>query len=99
MRRPPYGLVVRARTFLSECYVPKLDEAAASALSSRLQATIADLTADGLALRWLRGLALLDEETYVWMVSAPDADHVVLVNRRAGIAYDHVVEVVAAESV
>jgi len=89
---------VRARTFLSECYVPKLDEAAASALSTRLQAAIADLTADGLALRWLRGFALLEEETYAWMVSAPDVDGVALLNRRAAVTCDHVVEVVAGET-
>ena len=89
---------MQARTFLSECYVPRLDKDAAAALSARLQAAIADLTSDGVPLQWLRGFALLDEETYVWMVRAPDIDGVALLNRRAAVACDHVVEVVAGAS-
>jgi hypothetical protein len=46
---------------------------------------------------WLRSFALADEETYVWMLTAADVDHVALVNQRAGVRYDHVVEVITAE--
>jgi hypothetical protein len=80
-------------TYLVEVYVPKLDEATAAALSSRLQAAIGELRHEGLALRWLRSFALLDEETYSWMLTATDADDVARVNRRAGVTFDHVAEV------
>ena len=99
--RSPYGRPVTSRgetTFFVESYVPKLDSATAARLSSRLRTALEELRREGHQLSWLRSFALVDEETYVWMVVAPDADCVALVNRRADIAYDHVVEVVAAES-
>jgi len=80
-------------TYLVETYVPKLDEATAAALSARLQQAIRELQREGIALRWLRSFALLDEETYSWMLTATDADDVARVNQRAGITSDHVAEV------
>jgi hypothetical protein len=84
--------------YLVETNVPKLDEATAAALSARLQAAIGELQREGLALRWLRSFALLDEETYSWMLLATDTDDVALVNRRAGVAFDHVAEVRPGET-
>jgi hypothetical protein len=84
----------RPTTYLVETYVPKLDQATAAALSARLQAAIGELQREGLALRWLRSFALLDEETYSWMLTATDADDVARVNRRAGLTLDHVAEVI-----
>jgi hypothetical protein len=80
-------------TYLVETYVPNLDEATAAALSARLKAAICELQREGLALRWLRSFALLDEETYSWMLTATDANDVARVNRRAGVTFDHVAEV------
>ena len=85
-------------TYLVETYVPNLDEATAAALSARLQAAIGELQREGLALRWLRSFALLDEETYSWMLTATDADDVARVNRRAGVTFDHVAEVLPSET-
>jgi hypothetical protein len=85
-------------TYLVETYVPNLDEATAAALSALLQAAIGELQREGLALRWLRSFALLHEETYSWMLTATDADDVALVNRRAGVAFDHVAEVLPGEA-
>ena len=85
-------------TYLVETYVPKLDEATAVALSSRLRAAISELQRQGLALRWLRSFALVDEETYVWMLTATEADDIVLVNRRAGVTFDHIAEVAPGEA-
>ena len=84
-------------TYLVETYVPKLDEAMAADLSARLQAAIGELQREGLALRWLRSFALLDEETYSWMLTATDADVVARVNRRAGVTFDHVAEVLPGD--
>ena len=92
-----YGRAMQ-RTFLVESYVPNLDEPTAAELSARLRCTIAELRREGLKLRWLRSFALLREETFVWMLSAADADQVVAVNERAAVRFDHVAEVAAGES-
>jgi len=86
------------RTFFVESYIPQLDADGASALSSRLQRAVAQLAAEGLPLAWIRSFALLDEETYVWMVAASQREHVVLVQRRAGVALDHIVEAAPGEA-
>jgi hypothetical protein len=85
-------------TYLVETYVPKLDEATAVALSKRLRTAIVELQCEGLALRWLRSFALVGEETYVWMLTATDADDVALVDRRAGLTSDHIAEVLPVEA-
>lgn len=85
------------RTFFVESYIPQLDAAGAAALSSRLQRAVEQLTKEGLSLAWIRSFALLDEDTYVWMVEATQRDHVVLIQRRAGVELDHVAEVVPGE--
>ena len=85
------------RTFFVESYVPQLDSVAAAALSSRLQATVEQLRDEGLPLTWIRSFVLVDEDTYVWMVEATELDHVDLIQRRAGVELDHVVEVVPGE--
>jgi hypothetical protein len=84
--------------YLVEMYVPKLDEAAAAALSARLRAAIAELQGEGLALRWLRSFALAGEETYMWMLAATDADDVALVNRRAGVTFDQIAKILPGEA-
>jgi hypothetical protein len=86
------------RTFFVESYVPRLDDATAAALSSRLRTAIAELRREGRTLEWLRSFALVDEETYVWMLNAADVDEIALVNQRARVPYDHVVEAVPGES-
>ena len=85
------------RTFFVESYVPQLDAAGVTAISSRLQAAVEQLQEEGLPLAWIRSFALLDEDTFVWMVEATELDHVDLIQRRAGVELDHVVEVVPGE--
>jgi hypothetical protein len=85
------------RTFFVESYVPALDEPTAAALSAQLRAAVDELRREGQELEWLRSFALIDDETYVWMLAAGDVGDVVLVNERARLSYDHVVEVVAGE--
>jgi len=86
------------RTFFVESYIPHLDAAGVAALSSRLQTAVEQLQEEGLPLTWIRSFALAGEETFVWMVEATQLDHVVLLQRRAGLELDHVVEVVPGES-
>jgi hypothetical protein len=84
-------------TYLVETYVPKLDEATAVDLSARLRGAIAELRGEGLELRWLRSFALVGEETYVWMLTATNVHDITRVNRRAGVTFDHIAEVVPGE--
>jgi hypothetical protein len=88
----------KRRTFFVESYVPQLDAAAAAALSSRLQTAVDELSDEGLAVSWIRSFALCGEDTYVWMVEAAELDHVSLVQRRAGVELDHIVEVAPGET-
>ena len=87
----------RERTFLVELYVPQLDEQGAAAITSRCRVAAAQLAEQGVALRWLRSFALIDEETYLCVVAARDRDHVDRLSRRAGLEHDHVVEIVAID--
>jgi hypothetical protein len=80
------------RTFLVESYVPGLDEQAAAMLSSRLREAIRQLTEEGTTLRWRGSFALVDEETYICIIEAPNVDHVVQLSERAGFEPDHIVE-------
>ena len=90
--------MVPPTTYLVETYIPNLDEATAADLSARLQAAIRELQREGRALRWLRSFALLEEETYSWMLTAADRDDVARVNRRAGVTFDHVAEVLPGDA-
>ena len=87
----------RDATFFVESYVPKLDDATATAMLSRLRTAVDELRREGHRLRLLRSFVLVDEETYVWMVAARDIEEVALLNRRAAVPCDHVVEVVGVE--
>jgi len=80
------------KTFLVESYVPNLDSQSAAELSSRLRSTIAQLRREGLTVHWRRSFALVDE-TYIWIVNAPDADYVALVRERAAVSVDHIAAV------
>jgi hypothetical protein len=90
--------LVNGRTFFVESNGPELDAAAAAALSSRLQTAVEQLSDEGLSLTWIHSFALVDEDTYVWVVESAELDHVVLTQRRAGVAIDHVVEAVSRET-
>jgi hypothetical protein len=86
------------RTFLVESYVPGLDERAAATLSSRLREAIRQLGEEGRTLRWGGSFALVDEETYICIISAPNVDDVIQLSERAGFEHDHVVEAFAIDA-
>jgi hypothetical protein len=86
------------RTFLVESYVPGLDERAAATLSSRLREAIRQLDEEGMTLHWGGSFALVDEETYMFIVGAPRVDDVVQLSERAGFEHDHVVEALAIDA-
>ena len=78
-----------------ESYVPQLDERAAGKISSRLRDAARELAQQGVEIQWRGSFVLIDEETYLCIVAAPDLGCVVTLNDRADVAYDHMVEVVA----
>lgn len=80
------------RTFLVESYVPRLDERSAKTLTNSIRETIRQLNEDGMPLRWRGSFALVDEETYICIVAAPEIDDVGELSARVGLAQDHVVE-------
>jgi hypothetical protein len=86
------------RTFLVESYVPGLDEQAAAMLSSRLREAIGQLAEEGITLRWGGSFALVDEETHICIISAPNVDDVIQLSERAGFEPDHVVEAFAIDA-
>jgi hypothetical protein len=86
-------------TFLVETYVPHLDDQAAATISSRYRSAIRELEQQGLAVRWLRAYALIEDETYLCIVGARGSDDVVELSRRAGVVPDHVVRVVQLDAV
>lgn len=82
-----------AQTFLVESYVPQLDRRTAATLSHRLRETVRQLNEEGTAVRWHVSFALLDEQTYICIIAALKIDDAIEVSERAGLARDHVVEV------
>ena len=48
-------------------------------------------------MTWMHSFALLGEETFLWMLIADEADDVAVVNERARLSCDHIVEVLADE--
>ena len=86
------------RTFLVETYVPRLDRRAAAEISSRYHDAACELASKGIAIRWLKSYAAIEDETYLCIVAARDADEVALLSRRAALVPDHVVQVVDLEA-
>lgn len=77
--------------------MPALDEAAAASLSARFRAAIDELQREGHQVEWLRSFALLEEETYVCMLTAERERDVASVHRRARLTCEHMVEAVPGE--
>jgi hypothetical protein len=83
------------KTFLVETCVPMLDAETSAALTTRLRAAVGELRREGFEICWLRSFAAAPDETFVWLLAAPEVDLVGRVSRRAEVAYDHVVEVIS----
>ena len=80
-----------------ETYVPQLDERSAVARTSRLCAAVRRLNDAGIAIRLLRSVALVEEETHLYLVAAHELGDVVRLNEQAGLEHDHVAEAVAID--
>jgi hypothetical protein len=83
--------------FLVERYVPRIDAAVLGMIASRLEHAAAELRATGHEVRWLRSVAIADEETCFCFFSAPSPREVALLNERAGLERARICEVLTAE--
>ncbi len=72
--------------------MPRLDERSAKTLTSSLRETIRQLNEDGMPLRWRGSFALVDEETYICIIAAPEIDDVGELSERVGLEHDHIAE-------
>ncbi len=87
----------KQKTFLVEFYVRQLDEPMAAAIARRVEEAAADLDRCGLAIVWLRSVALLGEETCLCMFSAREVEDVIAAGPRAELDFDYITEVVTIE--
>lgn len=90
--------MARGRTFLVERYIPRLQSTDIADLTRRLAAASDELQAKGHRVRWLHSLALPDDETCLCIFSAHTRADVEEANRRAGAAYERIVETLLFET-
>ena len=83
--------------FVIEHYVPALDAPRAAAHARHLQDASSHLRDRGLAVRWVRAIALPDEESLLCFIDASDIEQVEQVGRDAGAAGAHVQRVISIE--
>jgi len=79
--------------FLVERYVPRLDASAVAAIAARVNRAAAELATTGLDVRWLRSVAVVEEEVCFCFFTARTLDDVVAANERAGVDYERIAEV------
>jgi hypothetical protein len=87
-----------SNTYLVERYLPRLQPADVTALATRLAAATAEMRAEGRDVRWLRSLAIPEEETCLCSFSAHTSTDVEEANSRAGAAYERIVPALVVES-
>jgi hypothetical protein len=85
-------------TFLVERYIPGLQAVHVEALARRLASASAQVEADvRRPVRWLRSVALLEDETCLCTFSACSCDDVEEANRRANATYERIVPTTTVE--
>ena len=88
-----------ANTFLVERYLPGLRADELEAFTTRLAAATAAVRADGRSVRWLRSVALPEEDTCLCVFRAASREDVEEANRRAGAPYERIVPAVTVAEV
>lgn len=79
-------------TFLVERYIPGLQVKDVETLARRLSAASAQVEAEvRRPVRWVRSVALLEDETCLCTFSARSCDDVAAANRRAGAPFERIV--------
>jgi Nickel responsive protein SCO4226-like len=79
-------------TFLVERYIPRLGRSDLELLARRLAAASAELRSEGRLVYWLRSHALPNDETCLCFFVAHRRADVEEANRRAGSAFERILE-------
>src|SRR5690242_2594106 len=79
-----------AGTYLVERYLPDLSHEELLAAAARVSAAGAELTAEGLPVRYLGSFVVPGEEACFCEFEGPSAEAVELANQRAGVPYARV---------
>ena len=82
----------RQRTYLVECYLPGIAEADVAAAGNRFRFAVEDLRSAGHDVTYLGALFLATDEAVFHQLRAADAAVVIEAARRAGVAFERVVE-------
>jgi hypothetical protein len=83
--------------FLVEQYIPQLDPPSATAHARRLHEASTQLHQSGVAIRWVRAIALPDEENLLCFIDAHRIEHIRQATERAGATNLHVQQVIAID--
>ena len=78
--------------FAVEVYSPKLAADEFEETVARARACAFELAAEGTAVRYVRSLLLPGDETCFHVFAAPSVESVAELSRRAGIAYERIVD-------
>lgn len=85
------------RTFLAESYIPGLRQSEFRALAERLTEATAAMRAEGHHIRWLRSLAILEDETCLCIFWSDNVATVEKANRRAEVEYERIVPAIVLD--
>jgi hypothetical protein len=80
-------------TFVVELYVPRGDARGRSTLDRRVRKATEEISAGGVPVRHVRSVFVPEDEIALQFFEASAAEVVVEVSRRAGLAYERIVEV------
>jgi len=85
------------RTFLVEHYRPGTTTADFVAIADRVRATTEEMTRGGASIRVLHSTLVPEDETYFFILAAPDAAVVRETYARAGIGFERIVSALELE--
>ncbi|MGH3017207.1 MAG: hypothetical protein ACRDLU_02390 [Gaiellaceae bacterium] len=79
-------------TYVAELYLPRGDMRERSRLDRRVRKATEEISAGGVPVRHVRSVFVPEDEIALQFFEAPAAEVVVEVSRRAGLAYERIVE-------
>ena len=83
--------------FLGELYLSRGDAAAVERNAERARLAARELTREGVPVRYLRSIFVPEDETCFVLIEARSAEAAGEAARRAGLSFERLAEVVAAE--
>ena len=80
------------KSYVVALQLPARDATELAVAGDRARDAAEQLTREGTAVRWVRSVYLPERDTCLLVFEAPTPEAVVLAGRRAGLAYDRIVE-------